>query len=114
MDVCSNVALYPFARRNSFETYEKYYQFPAIFNSKFSGQEADRGDGGGLEAIAYVCLWPRPHASAIRRLNLRTIRLDRRPRPGSASGEFVMASTGPHPAASMLFRIVDVPAGRYP
>jgi hypothetical protein len=25
-----------------------------------------------------------------------------------------MASAGTHPAASMLFRIVDVPAGRYP
>jgi hypothetical protein len=25
-----------------------------------------------------------------------------------------MASTGTHPAASMLFRIVDVPAWRYP
>ena len=45
------------------------------FKFAISGQEADRGDRGGLEAIAYVCPVALPHASAARRLNLRTIRL---------------------------------------
>ena len=59
--------------------------------------------------VALPCTHPQFAASTCGRSALT-----RRPRRGSAFGEFAMASTGTHPAASMLFRIVDVPAERYP
>jgi hypothetical protein len=104
----------PWARCNLFEICKKYYQFPTIFNSQISGPRPIAVIADALRQELTCVLWRRPHVSAIRRLNLRTIRLDRRPRPGSAFGEFAMASTGTHAAAAMLFRIVDVTAGRYP